>query len=319
MAARASLRDAWRLASPAAMAYAPVSMERRSRTEARRRLAAALAVSAAILAVEVAGGWISHSLALLADAGHVLTDVAALSLSYIAVRFAERGISPRHTFGLYRAEILAAFINAQVLLLVCAAILYEAWRRLQAPAPVASIPMLVFGGVALAGNLLSARFLHAHRHENLNLRGAYLEVAADALAAGAVIAAAVAIAVTGRLWIDPALSAAIAVFILPRTVSLLRQSAHILLEGAPAEVDQPGLTGVLERIPGVLSVHDLHVWTLTSGIHCASLHVAIGPGADPSDVLRGVEEKLRTEQHIEHATIQIEVREPADCGPLAHH
>jgi len=294
-------------------------MERSFRTTARRRLGAALGISTAILAVEIAGGWISHSLALLADAGHVLTDVAALSLSYIAARFAERGASPRHTFGLYRAEILAAFINAQVLLLACAAILWEAWRRLRSPGPIHPIPMLAFGAVALAGNLVSARFLHTHRHENLNLRGAYLEVAADALAAGAVIAAAAAIALTGRTWLDPALSAAIAVFILPRTVSLLRQSAHILLEGAPAEVDQPGITTLLRKLPGVLSVHDLHVWTLTSGIHCASLHVAIGSDADPSEVLKAVEETLRTEQHIEHATIQIEVREPADCGPLARH
>jgi cobalt-zinc-cadmium efflux system protein len=294
-------------------------MQGTSRSNTRRRLGTALGVSAAILAVEVAGGWISHSLALLADAGHVMTDVAALSLSYIAARFAERGASPRHTFGLYRAEILAAFINAQVLLLACAAILFEAWRRFHAPSTIHPLPMLAFGVVAFGGNLASARVLHSHRHENLNLRGAYLEVAADALAAGAVIAAAAAIALTGRAWIDPALSAAIAVFILPRTVSLLRQSAHILLEGAPAEVDQPGITALLQGLPGVLSVHDLHVWTLTSGIHCASLHVAIGPSADPSGVLRAVEESLRTEQHIEHATIQIEVREPAECGPLARY
>lgn len=289
------------------------------RAQAGRRLAAALSVSAAILAIEVAGGAIAHSLALWADAGHVLTDVAALSLSYVAVRIAERGASARHTFGLYRAEILAAFVNAQLLLVVCGAILWEAWRRLEHPEPIAAVPMLAFGAVALAGNLLSVRFLHPHRDESLNLRGAYLEVAADALASAAVVAAAAAIAITGKRWLDPALSTAIALFILPRTVSLLRQSAHILLEGAPAEVDQPGLTGVLQTLPGVLSVHDLHVWTLTSGVHCASLHVAIGPGTDSSAVLREVEEKLRTDHHVEHATIQIEVREPAECAPLARH
>lgn len=295
------------------------AMGKEASTEARRRLAAALAVSLAIMAVEAAGGFVAHSLALWADAGHVLTDVAALSLSYIAIRIAERGTSSRHTFGLHRAEILAAFINAQVLLLVCAGILYEAYRRFEHPAPIAPLPMLAFGAVALAGNLLSVRLLHPHRGHNLNLRGAYLEVATDALAAVSVILAAGAIALTGRTWIDPALSAAIAVLILPRTLSLLRQSAHILLEGAPPEVDQRGLTGVVEEVPGVLSVHDLHVWTLTSGVHCASLHVAIGAGADPSAVLREVEERLRSEQHIEHATIQIEVRSPGDCGPLTRH
>jgi len=294
-------------------------MGEEARTGARRRLAAALAISLAIMAVEAVGGFVAHSLALWADAGHVLTDVAALSLSFIAIRIAERGVSRRHTFGLYRAEILAAFINAQVLLLVCAGILYEAYRRFEHPEPVAPLPMLAFGAVALAGNLASVRLLHPHRDRNLNLRGAYLEVAADALAAMSVILAAGAIAITGKRWLDPALSAAIAVLILPRTLSLLRQSAHILLEGAPSEVDQPGLTGVVAAVPGVLSVHDLHVWTLTSGVHCASLHVAIESDTDPSAVLRAVEERLRTEQHIEHATIQIEVREPAECGPLARH
>lgn len=290
-----------------------------NRARARRGLAGALAVSGVILAIEAAGGAIAHSLALWADAGHVLTDAAALSLSYIAVRIAERGASARHTFGLYRAEILAAFINAQILLVVCGAILWEAWRRLEHPAPIAPLPMLAFGAVALAGNVVSVRLLHPHRGESLNLRGAYLEVAADALAAIAVVAGAAAIAATGAVWIDPVLSAAIAVFILPRTVSLLRKSAHILLEGAPAEVDQPGLTLGLRGLSGVLSVHDLHVWTLTSGVHCASLHVAIAPGTDPSAVLRAVEEKLRTDHHVEHATVQIEVREPAECAPLARH
>jgi cobalt-zinc-cadmium efflux system protein len=278
-----------------------------------------LAIAIAIFATDVVGGLISHSLALWADAGHTLTDVAALSLSYIAIRFANRGASSRHTFGLYRAEILAAFINAQALLIACAGILYEAYRRLKTPEPIAPLPMLAFGAVALAGNLLSVRFLHPHHRENLNLRSAYLEVAADALAASAVIVAAVVIATTGRLWIDPALSAAIAVFILPRTISLLKQTAHILLEGAPSEIDQPVLTQVLQRLPGVVSIHDLHVWTLTSGVHCASLHVAIGADANPSSILREVEDALRREQHIDHATIQIEVREEVECGPLAGH
>ncbi|HET9795409.1 MAG TPA: cation diffusion facilitator family transporter [Thermoanaerobaculia bacterium] len=290
-----------------------------SRAETRRRLGGALAVSGVLFAVEAVGGAIAHSLALWADAGHVLTDAAALSLSYIAVRIAERGASARHTFGLYRAEILAAFINAQVLLVICGAILWEAWRRLEHPADVAPLPMLVFGAVALAGNILSVRLLHSHRNESLNVKGAYLEVAADALAAAAVVLGAVAIAATHEAWIDPALSAAIAVFILPRTVSLLRQSAHILLEGAPAEVDQPGLTLGLRELPGVLSVHDLHVWTLTSGVHCASVHVAVAPGTDGSAVLRKVEERLRADHHVEHATIQIEVREPAECAPLVRH
>lgn len=294
-------------------------MHEENRGVARRRLAAALSVSVAILILEAAGGFVAHSLALWADAGHVLTDVAALSLSYIAIRIGERGASARHTFGLYRAEILAAFINAQLLLVVCAGILWEAGRRWRHPHPIAPLAMLAFGVAALAGNAASVRLLHPHREHNLNLRGAYLEVFADALAAASVVLAAAAIALTGKVWLDPALSAAIALLILPRTLSLLRQSAHILLEGAPSEVNQTGLAGVIGEVEGVLSVHDLHVWTLTSGVHCASLHVAIGPETNGSAVLRAVEERLRAEGSIDHATIQIEVREPEECAPLVRH
>ena len=291
----------------------------RSGSSARQRLLASLGISATIVLAEVLGGIVSHSLALLADAGHTLTDFAALLLSYIAVRFAERSASPRHTFGLYRAEILAAFINSQVLLLACGAILYESYRRFIVPTAVSALSMLLFGIFALAANGLSLRFLHPHREESLNLRGAYLEVASDTLASAAVIVAAVAIARTGAKWIDPALSAAIALFILPRTVSLLRQSAHILLEGAPSEIDQADLVGLLGRLPGVLSIHDLHVWTLTSGVHCASLHVAILPAANPSQVLTSVQDSLLREKHIEHATIQIEVCAPEECEPALRH
>ena len=286
---------------------------------AGRRLATALGISAAIVLAEVAGGIVSHSLALLADAGHALTDFAALLLSYVAVRLAERSASPRHTFGLYRAEILAAFINAQILLVACGAILYESYRRFVRPSDVAAVPMLLFGVFALAANGLSLRFLHSHREESLNLKGAYLEVASDTLASAAVIAAAAVIAGTGARWIDPALSAAIALFILPRTVSLLRQSAHILLEGAPSDIDQEDLRQLLCRLPGVLSIHDLHLWTLTSGVHYASLHVAIPPGAEAPEVLLRVQECLRREKHIEHATIQIEVCETSECDPAPKH
>ncbi len=286
---------------------------------ARERLAIALGISAAIVVAEVAGGIVSHSLALFADAGHTLTDVGALLLSYIAVKLAERATSARHTFGLHRAEILAAFINAQILLIACGAILYEAYRRLRRPENVATLPMILFGVFALAANGISLLFLHPHRGESLNLKGAYLEVAADTLASSAVIVGAVLIARTGARWIDPVLSAAIALFILPRTASILRQSAHILLEGAPSEIDQADLIALLGRLPGVTSIHDLHLWTLTSGVHYASLHVAILPAADPSHVLANVQDCLRKEKHIEHVTVQIEVCDPADCDPALRH
>jgi cobalt-zinc-cadmium efflux system protein len=281
----------------------------------RSRLGLALAISTGLLLVEAGGGLLSHSLALLADAGHVLADVAALTLSYVAARLAERGPSRRHTFGLFRAEILAAFVNAQVLLIACAAIAWEAIRRLASPEPVHSLPMAFFAVVALAGNLASLRILHSDRDTNLNVHGAFVEIAADALAAAAVLAAAGAIALTGRLWIDPALSLAIAAVIVPRAISLLRRSAHILLEGAPAHVDPEGLRSVVRNVPGVVEIHDLHVWTLTSGVDCVSLHAATET-ADPDRTLREIERRLREEAGIDHATIQIEAPESSGCPTI---
>lgn len=289
------------------------------RDRSRRRLAVAIAISSLILAVEAVGGILSHSLALLADAGHVLTDVATLMLSYIAARFAERATSPSHTFGLYRAEILAAFINAQVLLIVCAGILYEAYARLRSPEVVHPLPMLIFGVAALAGNLTSTRLLHAHQHDSLNIRGAYLEVATDALASLAVIVAALLITRTGWHWIDSATSVLIAIFIFPRTLTLLRQSAHILLEGAPPGIDQEALTRSLTKLPGILSVHDIHLWTLTSGIHYASLHAAIAPEADETTALENLASALHEAAGIDHATIQIERRPLGECATPEHH
>jgi cobalt-zinc-cadmium efflux system protein len=284
----------------------------------RTRLAAALGVSIAILVIEAVGGLLSGSLALLADAGHLLSDVGGLLLAYAAARVADRAASRRHTFGLHRAEILAAFVNAQFLLLAAGAIVWTAYRRLAAPPHIRTGGMFFFGVAALAGNLVSVRLLHPHRHGSLNVAGAYLEVFSDALASLAVIAASLLIRARGWLWLDPALSTVIAVFLVPRTVALLLRSAHILLEGAPAEVDQGRIREVVCRLPGVESVHDLHVWTLTSGVHSASLHVAVSPAADPAAVLPSVEETLRCEAGIEHSTIQIEARPATDCESARH-
>jgi cobalt-zinc-cadmium efflux system protein len=290
-----------------------------SQSGAKRRarpLSVALGIAVGLLVFEVVGGFLSHSLALLADAGHLLTDVAALTLSSVAAWIAGRSSSEQHTFGLQRAEILAAFINAQVLLMVCLGLLWEAWRRISDPRPVHPALMALVSGVALAGNLLALRTLHPHQGHNLNLRGAYLEVAADALSSGAVLAAALLISLTGLLWIDPVVSAAIALLILPRTISLLRQSAHILLEGAPLDIDQESLTRSLAKLPGVASIHDLHIWTLTSGVHCASLHASTLSAADPAETLERIQHALQDEGHIEHATIQLEPRDRSECETL---
>jgi cobalt-zinc-cadmium efflux system protein len=283
------------------------------RAGGRRRLRAAIAVIAGVLLVEVVGGLLSHSLALLADAAHVFADIGALTLAYAAATLAERAPTGRHTFGLYRAEVLAAFVNAQVLLLMALFIGYEAVRRLTHPVAIHAGLMLAIGAVALAGNMASVLLLARGRNTNLNMRAAYLEVVMDTLGALAVVAAAVAIPATGWTWIDPALSGAIALVILPRAVGLLRQSAHILLEGTPGEIDVPALRRQLSEVSGVEEVHDLHFWTLTSGLHSASVHIRASTEIPRAELLAAVQRLLQEQAGVAHATIQVEWGSEMTC------
>jgi len=276
------------------------------RAGGRRRLRAAIVLTVGVLAVEIAGGLLSGSLALLADASHVFADIGALTLAYAAATLAERAPTGRHTFGLYRAEVLAAFVNAQILLVIALFIGYEAVRRLTNPIAIHAGLMLGMGTVALAGNLVSVLLLARGRKSSLNMRAAYLEVLIDALGALAVVAAAVAIPATGWTWIDPALSGVIALVILPRAVGLLRQSAHILLEGTPGEIDVPALRGMLGEISGVEEVHDLHFWTLTSGLHSATVHIRASSDIPRAELLSAVQRLLQERAGVEHATIQVE-------------
>jgi cobalt-zinc-cadmium efflux system protein len=268
-----------------------------------------------VLAVEIAGGLLSHSLALLADATHLFADLAALILAYAAMSMADRAPTRRHTFGLYRAEILAAFVNAQVLLVLSVGILIEAALRLRSPVEVHPRLMLVVAGVALAANLVAMRLLsHGHEHhESLNLRAAYLEVMGDALGSAAVLLIAIAIPATGWGWLDPVVSAAVALVILPRAVSLLRQSAHILLEGAPGDVDLASLRNMLLALPGVETIHDLHFWTLTSGVNSCSLHIRASSDTPRADVLARVQRVLQEAAGVDHATIQLEMGDEMTC------
>jgi cobalt-zinc-cadmium efflux system protein len=283
------------------------------RAGGRRRLRAAIAVTAGVLLVEVVGGLLSGSLALLADAAHVFADIGALTLAYAAATLADRAPTGRHTFGLYRAEVLAAFVNAQVLLLMALFIGYEAVRRLTHPIAIQAGLMLAIGAVALTGNMVSVLLLARGRNANLNMRAAYLEVVMDTLGALAVVAAAVAIPATGWTWIDPALSGAIALVILPRAVGLLRQSAHILLEGTPGEIDVPALRRLLSDVSGVEEVHDLHFWTLTSGLHSASVHIRASTDIPRAELLAAVQRLLQEQAGVAHATIQVEWGSEMTC------
>ena len=285
----------------------------RGRETRRRRLRGVVAVTLAILLLEVAGGIASHSLALLADAAHMFADIASLLLAYAALTLAGRAPTGRHTFGLYRAEILAAFVNAQVLLLVALSIGYEAVRRFREPVEIHTGIMFWIAVAALGGNVLSARLLSKASASSLNMRAAYLEVVTDMLGSLAVLAAAVAIPLTGWRWLDAAVSGGVALFILPRAAGLLRQSAHILLEGAPREIDLPLLRQEILGLPGVEELHDLHCWTLTSGLHSASVHIRASAESGRAEVLTAVQKLLKEEAGVDHATIQLEWGSEMTC------
>lgn len=272
----------------------------------KRRLALVLGLTTIYLLVEVAGSLLTGSLALLADAGHMLTDVGGLALSLLAVWFAERPATPQKTYGFYRAEILAALANALVLLAVSFFVLYEAYRRFAEPPEVRSLPMLLIATVGLIVNLVGMRLLSGHSQESLNLKGAYLEVISDALSSIGVIIAGMIMLTTGWYLADPLISVGIGLFILPRTWSLLTQSVHILMEGTPSRLDVTTLEAAMRQIEGARGVHDLHVWTITPGLEAISAHVVVDHLDQGQAVLGGVQRVLRERFNIGHITIQIE-------------
>jgi cobalt-zinc-cadmium efflux system protein len=281
----------------------------------RRQLAFVLGLTCAFLVVEVVAGVLTGSLALIADAGHMMTDVAGLILALAAMKFAERRPSPRRTYGYHRVEILAALTNAVVLAAVAGYILAEAWQRFRAPQPVASVTVLAVAAVGLLVNLAGALLLHRGSRSSLNVRGAYNEVVADALSSVGVILGAAVITATGWLWVDPLVAVAIALFVVPRTWALLREAIHVLLEGTPREVDLEALRAAMESVPGVKAVHDLHVWTLTSGVHALSAHAILHEGAAHGTVLVGLLTKVTGSFSIQHVTVQLEER---CCGEHVH-
>lgn len=270
------------------------------------RLQVVFLLTAIFMVVEAAGGLLTGSLALLADAGHMLADVAGIGMALLAVKLGARPADARRTYGYYRLEILAALANAVLLLGVAAYVLVEAYRRFSDPPDVLVLPML---GVATAGllvNVICARLLLEGQRTSLNLRGAFLEVLSDLLGSLAVIAAAVVMLVTGFNLVDPLASAVIGFFILPRTWRLLNEAVHVLLEGVPADVDVDHVKEHILGTSGVVGVHDLHVWSMTSGMPVMSAHVVIEPSASTSRVLEELCSCLQEHFDIEHSTFQIE-------------
>ena len=269
------------------------------------------ALSASFMVVQVVVGWWTNSLALLADAAHLFVDAVGVGLSLLAVWFAERPATAEKTYGYYRVEILAALVNGVVLCVLAIAILVEAWERLRVPHEVSAGPVLVVAVAGLGVNLLAAWLLHAGAGESLNVRGAYLEVLGDALSSASVIVAAAVILVTGWTTADALASAAIGLLILPRTFALLKQAVNVLLEGVPAHLDLAEIETALRGVPGVKRVHDLHVWTLTSGREAMSAHVEVEPGTRPDRILDELHVVLHARFGIDHTTIQVETLAPS--------
>lgn len=282
-------------------------------------LAAALALTTGYMVVEVIGGLWTGSLALISDAAHMLTDAGGMALALLAIRFAQRPATPQKTYGYARTEILSALANAVVLLLVTVYILYEAAQRLVDPPEVQSGPMLAVAVVGLGVNLLSMKLLAAGSSESLNLKGAYFEVLSDMLGSAGVIIAALIIMATGWRLADPIVGAGIGLFILPRTWGLLKQAVHILMEGTPPHVDVALLERQLLALPGVEAVHDLHVWTVTSGIDAMSGHIIVSDMAEAKATLERARDVMRAEFGLTHTTIQIEDHAlRAAEGDMAH-
>ena len=287
----------------------PMSAEHSGSSAAGRnkgKLKLVFALTATYMLAEVAGGVLTKSLALLADAGHMLTDVAGLGLALLAIRFAERPASPGRTYGYYRAEILAALSNAIVLIGISLYILYEAYQRFKNPPAVASGAMLIVAGIGLVVNIAGILILRGGASESLNVKGAYFEVLSDLLTSIGVMIAGVIMLTTGWYYADPLISAGIGLFILPRTWRLLREAVGVLLEGTPSDVDLAGVRETLASAPGVLGVHDLHVWSLTSSHNALSVHVIAAEGAAYADVLTAIQERATGQLGMKHVTVQIE-------------
>jgi cobalt-zinc-cadmium efflux system protein len=282
-----------------------------------RRLLGALSLTTSLMVIEVVGGLWTRSLALLADAGHMLTDVGGLSMSLLAVWFAQRPPTTENTYGYLRAEILAAVANGVVLFLVAGYILYEAILRVWAPPAIRAGPMLAIAVVGLGVNLLGMGLLRHEAGTSLNIRGAYLEMLGDTLGSIGVIVAAVIIQTTGFYLIDPLSSAAIGLFILPRTWALVRQALHILMEGVPPHLNIREIDAAMITVPGVRAVHDLHVWTLTSGKDAMSSHVVVDDLAAGHRTLGALHTLLHERFGIEHTTIQLESEPLVQLMPRA--
>jgi cobalt-zinc-cadmium efflux system protein len=282
------------------------------------RLRLVFAITLTFLVIEVIGAIFTNSLALLADAGHLFTDVAGIGLALFAIRIGARPPDEERTFGMYRAEILAAVVNAVLLFAVAAYVLYEAWQRFLDPPEIEGGLMLVVAVAGLVANAISLMLLHDAQRHSLNMRAAYLEVLGDLLGSVAVVVAAVVVTTTGALRADPIASGIIGLLIIPRTWKLLREAVDVLLEGTPRDVDLSEVRRHILETPGVTDVHDLHAWAITSGMSVVSAHVVVGATTDTARVLERLSACLSDDFDIEHSTFQLETTDRRRIEETSH-
>jgi cobalt-zinc-cadmium efflux system protein len=279
-------------------------MDRSSET---RRLKLALAITSVYFVAELVGGLLTNSLALLSDAGHMLSDIAALGLAIFAFQMARRPATTKRTYGYHRLEILAALINGLALWLIVGAIFHEAYRRVFDPPAVQSLGMLVVAALGLGVNLVAGFILYGSREESLNVRGAFLHVLGDALGSVGAVAAGTIMLFKGWYLADPIVSVFIGLLILYTSWELIRESIDILMQSVPKQIDVGEVQRVMEQVDGVIKIHDLHVWAVTSGVFTLSAHAVIVPDGNPHLILDKIEAELKTRFFIEHTTLQLEM------------
>lgn len=283
-----------------------------------RPLALAFGLVVVVMVAEAVAGFLTGSLSLLSDAGHMATDALGLGMALAAIVAADRSArSDGQTFGMYRLEILAALANAVLLFAVAGYVLWEAFDRFQDPPEILTTPMLLVAVLGLAVNLVALRLLRAGSDESLNVEGAYLEVVADLAGSMGVVVAALVIIFTGWPYADPIIGALIGLFILPRAWRLGGQAVRVLVQAAPRGLDLAEVRDELGALPGVEDVHDLHVWTLTSDMEVATVHLMIGDEIEPHPVLDGARRILEEVYHIDHATLQVEPLSHRDCAEVS--
>jgi cobalt-zinc-cadmium efflux system protein len=293
--------------------HQPVNSESRAHSSTQRNMLAVLSITAGIMIAEIIGGLLANSLALLSDAGHMLTDILALSLSLVAMRFARKPPTPAKTFGFYRLEILAAFFNGMLLLIISFYIFYEAYHRLIDPREIKGLFMLIVAAIGLLANGVGIAILRKSANRSLNVRPAFFHLLGDTISSAGVIVGGIVIIYTGWYMVDPIISILIGGLILRGAYSLVRESIDILLEATPKDINVEEMASDLVRIEGVKDVHHLHLWTITSGLYAMSAHVVIDDLliSKSSQILEEIEKLLQGKYSMEHITIQFESE---SCG-----